>query len=198
MRSYSSGGEAVLGEDFGAHGHWQTGFYTADGARARRRARATIGPPPMNVNYIVLAIPVFFLLIGIELAGRPVPGAGRLPPRTTPINDLVLRHPRPGRSRCSSRPCFFAGYLFLYDHHRLWSVPGNATWAWVACFLGVDFLYYWFHRWSHEVNAVWAAHVVHHQSEEYNLTVALRQGAFQGAFSWVFYLPLALARLPAR
>ena len=55
----------------------------------------------------------------------------------------------------------------------------------------MDFLYYWFHRMSHEVNAFWAAHIVHHQSEEYNLAVALRQGAFQGAFSWVFYLPLA-------
>jgi hypothetical protein len=60
----------------------------------------------------------------------------------------------------------------------------------------VDFLYYWFHRTSHEVNAFWAAHVVHHQSEEYNLAVALRQGAFQSAFSWIFYLPLALIGFP--
>jgi hypothetical protein len=62
--------------------------------------------------------------------------------------------------------------------------------------VGVDFLYYWFHRFGHEVNAGWAAHVVHHQSEEYNLTVALRQGAFQQLFSWVFYLPLALLGFP--
>ena len=46
---------------------------------------------------------------------------------------------------------------------------------------------------SHQVNALWAAHIVHHQSEEYNLTVALRQSWFQGWFSWVFYLPLAFA-----
>ena len=72
----------------------------------------------------------------------------------------------------------------------------SAVWAWVACFLGVDFFYYWFHRASHRVNAVWATHVVHHQSEEYNLAVALRQGAFQGWFSWVFYLPLALVGFP--
>jgi hypothetical protein len=45
---------------------------------------------------------------------------------------------------------------------------------------------------SHEVNALWAAHIVHHQSEDYNLSVALRQSWFQSAFSWVFYLPLAL------
>ncbi|MFI4946885.1 MAG: sterol desaturase family protein, partial [Burkholderiales bacterium] len=50
------------------------------------------------------------------------------------------------------------------------------------------------HRLSHEVNAGWASHVVHHQSEEYNLTVALRQSAIP--VSWVFYLPLALVGFP--
>ena len=60
----------------------------------------------------------------------------------------------------------------------------------------MDFFYYWFHRWSHEVNAGWAAHIVHHQSEEMNLAVALRQSVFQGALSWVFYLPLALVGFP--
>jgi hypothetical protein len=56
----------------------------------------------------------------------------------------------------------------------------------------VDFFYYWFHRYSHEISVMWGGHIVHHQSEEYNLSVALRQSAFQSLFSWVFYLPLAL------
>ena len=69
--------------------------------------------------------------------------------------------------------------------------------AWVACFLGVDFFYYWFHRTSHRgQRRAGPTHVVHHQSEEYNLAVALRQGAFQGWFSWVFYLPLAILGFP--
>ena len=68
--------------------------------------------------------------------------------------------------------------------------------AWLACWLGVDFFYYWFHRASHEINAGWAAHIVHHQSEDMNLAVALRQSVFQGAMSWVFYLPLALFGFP--
>jgi hypothetical protein len=62
--------------------------------------------------------------------------------------------------------------------------------------VGVDLLYYWFHRLSHEINFLWAAHVVHHQSEEYNLTVALRQSALQPFFSNVFYWPLALLGVP--
>jgi alkylglycerol monooxygenase len=67
----------------------------------------------------------------------------------------------------------------------------DEIWVWIVLFIGVDFCYYWFHRMSHEVNALWAAHIVHHQSEEYNLTVALRQSWFQSWFAWIFYLPLA-------
>ena len=75
--------------------------------------------------------------------------------------------------------------------------PGWVIGAQVLFFVYLDdFLYYWFHRLSHEINAFWAAHVVHHQSEEYNLAVALRQGTFQGVFSWVFYLPLAVLGFP--
>lgn len=85
----------------------------------------------------------------------------------------------------------FLGYLYLYEH-RIFTFEN--TWlTWVLLFLGVDFFYYWFHRMSHEINALWAAHIVHHQSEDYNLSVALRQSWFQGWFSWAFYLPLAVA-----
>jgi alkylglycerol monooxygenase len=74
------------------------------------------------------------------------------------------------------------------------SWPDLASWAIV--FTLVDFFYYWLHRMSHEVNILWAGHVVHHSSEEYNLTVALRQSSLHGLFSWLFYMPLALAGVP--
>ena len=67
---------------------------------------------------------------------------------------------------------------------------------WVLAIVGLDFLYYWWHRASHESNLLWAAHVVHHQSEDYNLAVALRQAYFTGITSTVFYLPLALLGVP--
>jgi sterol desaturase/sphingolipid hydroxylase (fatty acid hydroxylase superfamily) len=145
------------------------------------------------VGLIVLAIPVFFLLIAVEWAAARVlePDAYRFSDSVADLGCGILDQV----VGVFTKTAVFAGYLFLFDRYRWWSVP-EASWAWVACFLGVDFLYYWFHRWSHEVNAGWAAHVVHHQSEEYNLTVALRQGAFQQLFSWVFYLPLALLGFP--
>jgi alkylglycerol monooxygenase len=70
------------------------------------------------------------------------------------------------------------------------------VWVWVSGLLLYDFLYYWLHRMGHEVNILWAAHVVHHQSEHYNLSTALRQTSTGGLLGWVFYLPMALLGYP--
>jgi alkylglycerol monooxygenase len=88
------------------------------------------------------------------------------------------------------------GYVWLHEHARLATIPSSSVLAWVATFLAVDFLYYWFHRKSHEVGFMWAAHAVHHQSEDYNLSVALRQSWVQPFFSIWFYLPLAVFGVP--
>ncbi|MDD9943324.1 MAG: sterol desaturase family protein [Myxococcales bacterium] len=87
-------------------------------------------------------------------------------------------------------------YAFVYEHARQTELPMSSPWAWVLAMLGVDFLYYWFHRASHRINLLWAAHVVHHQSEEYNLTTALRQSTLQPAYNAVFYWPLAVLGVP--
>ncbi len=71
-------------------------------------------------------------------------------------------------------------------------LPATSPWTWIFAFVAVDFCYYWWHRASHRVNVMWAAHVVHHQSEDYNLAVALRQAIFTPLTSIPFYLPLVL------
>lgn len=67
---------------------------------------------------------------------------------------------------------------------------------WVTAAILWDFCYYWFHRFSHEVSILWAAHAVHHQSEDYNLSTALRQTSTGFLFGWVFYLPLFVIGFP--
>jgi sterol desaturase/sphingolipid hydroxylase (fatty acid hydroxylase superfamily) len=67
---------------------------------------------------------------------------------------------------------------------------------WVTAALAWDFCYYWFHRFSHEISILWAAHAVHHQSEEYNLSTALRQTSTGFLFGWIFYLPLFAIGFP--
>jgi sterol desaturase/sphingolipid hydroxylase (fatty acid hydroxylase superfamily) len=145
------------------------------------------------VNYIVLAIPVFFLLIGVELLAARI-GRRDYYRLSDTVNDLscgILDQ----LLEMFLKTAIFAGYVFVYERFRLATLPADSAVVWLVGFLGVDFLYYWLHRSSHEVNALWANHVVHHQSEDFNLAVALRQGSLQSTFTWFFYLPLAWAGL---
>lgn len=59
----------------------------------------------------------------------------------------------------------------------------------------VDFCYYWLHR-SNHTTILWLGHSVHHDSDRYNLSTALRQGILQSATSFIFYLPLAVVISP--
>ncbi len=142
----------------------------------------------MKVDYIALSIPIFFILIAIELAYTY---SKKL--RYFRLNDSLANLSQGIGQQIIGvfmKTALFFCYLYIYEHWRFFTLP-NTIWIWILLFFVVDFFYYWFHRKSHEINALWAAHVVHHQSEEYNLTVALRQSWFQGWFSWIFYLPVA-------
>jgi sterol desaturase/sphingolipid hydroxylase (fatty acid hydroxylase superfamily) len=144
----------------------------------------------MKVDYIALSIPVFLILIIVELVYALYKKLDYYR-----LNDSISNLSQGIGSQLVGiflKTITFFGYLFIYEHWRFYSFQ-NTLWTWILLFLAVDFFYYWFHRKSHQINALWAAHIVHHQSEEYNLTVALRQSWFQSGFSWVFYLPLAFA-----
>lgn len=90
----------------------------------------------------------------------------------------------------------FAVFIYLFESYRIFEFSSENPLTWLLFFFGVDLCYYAFHRMAHEINLLWGAHVGHHQSEEYNLTTALRQSAFQYGFSWLFYLPLAILGCP--
>ncbi|MGP1667798.1 MAG: sterol desaturase family protein, partial [Rhodanobacter sp.] len=90
----------------------------------------------------------------------------------------------------------FGIYAWCVKHLALFNLPDDRLWVWAGALLGYDFCYYWLHRMGHEVNILWAAHVVHHQSERYNLSTALRQTSSGVLLSWIFYLPLALLGVP--
>lgn len=140
-------------------------------------------------NYIVLAIPVFFLLIGVEIIIDKLQHTGyyRLNDAISNLNAGITEQVTGAFAKL-----FVTGiYVLLYMNARFFTIPDNPL-TWILLFMGIDFFYYWFHRFAHEINILWGGHVVHHQSEEYNLSVALRQGAFQKFGSFIFYLPLAL------
>ncbi|MCU0318989.1 MAG: sterol desaturase family protein [Flavobacteriales bacterium] len=141
------------------------------------------------MDYIALSIPLFFALMGIELAWSAWSGR-----RVYRFKDFVTNISCGIGSQvvgAFSKTVIFAIYVWTYEHLRLFTLPPSALTV-VVTFLLVDLLYYWFHRLSHQVNFLWAAHIVHHQSEDYNLSVALRQSWWQGLFSFWFYIPIAV------
>lgn len=141
------------------------------------------------MDVITLSVPGFFLLIGLEwLAGR---ARGRRVFRGPDVMTNLLLGSAQTLFNLVTIGSFVAVYGLLYER-RLFEVPNGSALAWIGLLLGVDFLYYWFHRVSHRMNLAWVAHAPHHQSEDYNLAVALRQGPVQPLVSRVFYLPLAL------
>jgi alkylglycerol monooxygenase len=89
--------------------------------------------------------------------------------------------------------------LYAAVHARL-ALVSPALWhgalSWVLAVLMYDFCDYWLHRVSHESALFWAAHAVHHQSEHFNLSTALRQESFYSVMGAPFFLPMALLGVP--
>ncbi len=143
----------------------------------------------MNLNPIVLSIPIFFLLIGIELAVERFSHRKlyRLPDTISNLSCGITSQ----LSGLFLKVLAIGVYEILYSNFAFFEWERNWVY-WVALFFLVDFAYYWAHRMSHEINLFWGGHVVHHQSEEYNLSVALRQSSFQVVWTFAFNLPLAL------
>ncbi|MFD0763143.1 sterol desaturase family protein [Lutibacter aestuarii] len=78
---------------------------------------------------------------------------------------------------------------FLYENFRITTIP-FVWWAWLLILFADDFFYYWSHRIGHESRFFWASHIVHHSSQKYNLSTALRQTWTGGFFSFIFYIAL--------
>ena len=72
-----------------------------------------------------------------------------------------------------------------------WHLPTDQWWTYGLLFVADDLAFYWFHRVGHEVRVFWAAHVVHHSSQHYNLSTALRQPILPMA-ALPFWAPAAL------
>ncbi|UPL06162.1 Fatty acid hydroxylase superfamily protein [Pseudomonas sp. IsoF] len=146
------------------------------------------------MDLILLAVPFFFVLIAAELVADRVRGQ-----RNFTLADSINSLSTGALSTSTgllTKGVGLVTYALAWEHLALLRLPQQAWWVWVLAFVLYDFCYYWLHRLGHERNVLWAAHSVHHQSEEYNLTTALRQTSSGFIFAWVFYLPLALVGVP--
>lgn len=146
------------------------------------------------MELILLAIPFFFLLIFIELAYGLLRGNN-----TYRLNDSINSISMGSLSRLQGLVVLgFSGSLYeiIIAKYQLTQLADDALWVWVSCFILYDLAYYWKHRFGHEVALFWGSHVAHHQSEDYNLSTALRQTSID-FYSFLFYLPFFFLGFPA-
>ena len=146
---------------------------------------------------VTYAIPVLFLFVFLEYLYCKLRKRGRYLGIDTLANlstGILSRLTIPFTKVIS-----VGAYIYVYEHFRLFSVSDLPTpWFYVAlviAFFAVDFLYYVHHRAAHRINLLWGTHIVHHQSENFNFSVAFRQTAIGSIFTFVFDLPLALLGL---
>lgn len=154
------------------------------------------------MSLIALAVPFFLFALLVELLVDRLRGTGYYRSNDA-INSLTA-------GILSESTGYFTKFLqytiwglvlsklAVFNMERSWfdaSVGGVLLWILAAVLW--DFCYYWNHRLGHEISILWAAHAVHHQSEDYNLSTALRQTSTSFLFSWIFYVPLFLVGFPA-
>ncbi|NBU26396.1 MAG: sterol desaturase family protein, partial [Gammaproteobacteria bacterium] len=146
------------------------------------------------MNPMLYAIPVFMASILFEawVARRRAPGAYDIPDALTSLHFGILSQVWGAFTRVIG----FGVYVLAFEHLRVTTLPGDSVRVWIFALLFYDFCYYWAHRAGHEINLFWASHQVHHSSEYYNLTTALRQTATGGFTSWPFYVVMAVAGVP--
>jgi alkylglycerol monooxygenase len=146
------------------------------------------------MSLIMYALPVFLLLIGLEIliAKRMGRKVHRLHDSVTSLNIGFISEIFRGLQKLVT----VVFYAATVNAVGMFEFDLSSPLVWILAILFYDFFYYWAHRVGHEVNFAWAAHVVHHSSEEYNLTTALRQSSTNQFFYWIFYLPMAILGIP--
>lgn len=140
-------------------------------------------------NIILYAIPFFILAMSLELYVTLKTGLKSYESKdsfssiTMGLGNVILGF--------GSKAIVLFVFFLIYDNFRIFEIP-VAWWSFILLFFADDFSYYWFHRISHECRIFWASHIVHHSSQHYNLSTALRQTWSGGFYTFIFWLWLPL------
>lgn len=151
---------------------------------------ASIAALPPLITY---AVPVFVALIVVEMIAIRLGARGAYE-----THDMAASLSMGFGNQISGLVTggLVIGAYVLAAQIAIFDIPW-AWWSLILCFFAEDLCYYWFHRTAHLNRWFWASHVVHHSSQHYNLSTALRQ-TWTGAvsLSFVFWLPLIVLGFP--
>ncbi|WP_431157601.1 sterol desaturase family protein [Winogradskyella poriferorum] len=140
-------------------------------------------------NIILYAIPFFILAMSLELYVTLKTGLKSYESKDSfssiamGLGNVILGF--------GSKAIVLFVFFLIYDNFSIFEIP-VAWWSFILLFFADDFSYYWFHRISHECRIFWASHIVHHSSQHYNLSTALRQTWSGGFYTFIFWLWLPL------
>lgn len=125
------------------------------------------------MNLVIYAVPFFILALAVEFAWGYYRGEN-----TYRLSDTVNSLQMGTLSRLRGVLQIGIGgavYGALTNEFTALEMSPSEPLVWILAFIAYDLCYYWSHRMGHEWRLFWASHVAHHQSEEYNLSTALRQ-----------------------
>jgi sterol desaturase/sphingolipid hydroxylase (fatty acid hydroxylase superfamily) len=143
----------------------------------------------MNLNPVILAIPMYFTLMGIELVYENITRR-----RTYRLNDAITNISTGTLQQLTNTFVAIVRigiYTFVYEQWAFFNLEQN-WFTFIVAMILFDFFYYWEHRMAHTISLFWGGHVVHHQSEDFNFSVALRQTSTGFIWGFPFFLPMAL------
>ena len=148
------------------------------------------------VQSLFIAIPLFVVLIIIEMIISKIKGIN------VNNHEDMISSLSSGITN-TTKDAFklsivIISYAWLVDNIQIYKLEPLWLSIFVA-FIVQDFMGYWMHRLNHRVNIFWNRHVIHHSSEEFNLSCALRQSISETfKFSAILMIPAALLGIPAK
>lgn len=149
----------------------------------------------MNLNLLAFAIPLFLLLMLTEYLIALKLKKKNIYNLQSSVANISI-----GIAERMSDVLVTGFFYFVYDYlHRSYAILDikASIPVWILLLLATDFIWYWYHRLGHEVNIIWAAHVVHHQSEDFNYTASVRITVFQAFIRTGFWCILPIIGFPA-
>jgi len=147
------------------------------------------------VKSLFFAIPSFFILIFIEsiIAKKRGIIVNNYADMISSLSSGLTNTIRDGLKLSIA----IVSYSWLVDSISIYSINYSISSVLIA-FIVLDFAGYWVHRLTHRVNILWNRHIIHHSSEEFNLSCALRQSISNTLkFTAIFMVPAALIGVPA-
>lgn len=148
----------------------------------------------MKLDLIAFAIPffVFFMWFEYFISKRKNKKVHQFNESVANINVGIVER----ISDLLTTGSFFFIFTWLNNNFSIFKVENNWL-TWVLLFLTTDLVWYWYHRFGHEINIFWAAHIVHHQSDDFNYTAAARITVIQAVARGLFWSILPIIGFPA-